>query len=100
VRPRGATDWQRTTTLELFSGELTEERRPDFTKPHVRLTEALRVSPALRSGGFTPPEGTAFGAGGSAFAHVGGVFVNVEAATGRESAKTALAAARALTTMP
>ena len=39
-------------------------------------------------------------AGGSAFAHVGGVFVNVEAATGRESAKTALAAPRALTTMP
>ena len=100
VRPRGAPEWQRTTTLELFYGELTDKGLPDYPKPPVRLTEALRVSPAFRTGGYTPLEGTAFAAGGSAFAHVDGVFVNVEAATGTGSDDSAIEAVRALTAMP
>ena len=99
VRPPGASDWQRTTTLDVFYGQLDGDR-PDFTKPNVRLQEMLRLEPAFPRGGYVPAPGQAFLSGGSALANVDGVFVSVDAATGSDSGETALEAARALEPLP
>lgn len=100
ARPAGGERWDRMPVLDLFYGKLTDEGRPDFTRPHVRLQQASRVHPALGRGGYVPPEGSAFVTGSRLLARVDGVFVDLEAAAGGDSDEFALAAARALERIP
>jgi hypothetical protein len=88
------------TTVALQYGSLTGDGLPDGRKPHVSVQIAPRLLPALAKGQFVPPEGNAFLSGGEVLAHVGSLYVTIEAATGSGSVASAEAAARALRPAP
>jgi hypothetical protein len=99
AKPRGATEWDRMATVDLFYGLVTADGKPDLSQPHVRVQEAPRAHPALVHG-YVPPEGKALVGGRGAIAHLDGLFVTIEAAIGKDSADNAIAAARALQPLP